>query len=141
MKYAYLGSIGEFEVAKIYKFPERGKIRQIKTPERWGEKLIKRVFGPRYHFDPEEKAFVSVVRSCCSREEFDAIVTMAKGGLRRSRDTSRQRMVELENKMKRATSPRSKAAYQGWLTRTKRRLAFTQRRIQWLETKLVQLKG
>lgn len=141
MKYAYLGSIGESEVAKIYKFPERRKVRQIKTPERWEEKLIKRVFGPRYHFDPEEKAFISVVRSCNSREEFNIIVEMAKNGLRRSRDTSRKRMVELENKMKRATSPRSKAVYQGWLTRTKRRLAFTQRRIQWLETKLARLKG
>ncbi len=128
-------------MAKIYKFPERKKVRQIKTPERWGEELIRRVFGSRYRFDPGEEAFISVIRSCRSREEFNAIVQMTKKGLRRSRDTCRQRMAELENKMKRATSLRSKAAYQGWLTQTKRHLTFTQRRIQWLETKLSHLKG
>ncbi|HIC90871.1 MAG TPA: hypothetical protein EYP21_02170 [Syntrophaceae bacterium] len=127
-------------MGKIYKFPSRKKAREIKTQEKWGEELIRRVFGLRYHFDPEEETFVSVVRSCRSREEFNAILKMAEEGLRRSRDIYRQRMAEFKDKIKRATSSRSRAAYQGWLRQTEKNLAFTQRKIQWLENKLGRLK-
>lgn len=127
-------------MAKIYRFPKRKRVKEIKTQKRWGEELIRRVFGLRYHFDPEEEAFVSIVRSCRSQEEFNTILKMAGEGLRVSRDIYRQRIAKFKDKMKRATSSRSKAAYKGWLTQTERRLAFTHRRIQWLESKLIQLR-
>jgi len=128
-------------MAKIYKFPERRKAKAIETQETWGEQLIERVFGPRYRFGSEEATFVHIVKSCSCPEELNAILKMAKKGLRISRDVQKQRMVDFKYKMKRTTSPRSKAAYKGWLTQTKKHLAFVRERMEWVEGMVAYLRG
>lgn len=128
-------------MAKIYKFPEKRKAKVIETQETWGEQLIERVLGPHYRFDSEKATFVHIVRSCSCPEELNAILKMAKKGLCISRDIHKQRMADFKYKMKRATSPKSKAAYKGWLTQTKKHLAFVRERMEWLEGMVACLRG
>ncbi len=128
-------------MAKIYKFPNRRKSRAIQAKETWGEQLIERVFESGHRFDSDEATFVRIVKSCRSPEELNSIIRMAENGLFISRNIHRKRMADFKRKIDRATTPRTKAAYQGWLTRTKKHLVLVKERMEWLKAMVASLWG